>query len=355
MYRLEQKLPLGQDAFKTFVSPLVGSGWEKLAKTGPIDSLGASIRRSLLERCPMQQVHGSSHTPSTSSQKSTKRKTHPTSSQTPSTSSQKSKKRKTHPTSSQTPSTSSQKTIPSRTTSISTSSPITPPTLQQVYSLKGFGVSGASNTYQANQGPHEHQCLRPATPETAQATDAYNVAVISQDISCDHDLGTSAQAGDKRPQHLCGVGNLPLAASSGAADGGSCGGAMNNPARQDQDVEGAPRNAHYVTNQRATEESGDMALPAGIETTLKTGESKGVQGEGKILCYRSRTKLIGMYQFRRSYAFQPQRGRLGELRRSSLHTSALRARPRPLYASAIRIRSSLGRGRCIIGRLGHVK
>lgn len=133
-------MPLGH-AFETFVSPLSCS-WEKLAKTETIGSLGASIRRSLLERCPIQQVHDSSRAPSTSSQKSTKRKIHPTSSQA-----QNFKKQEKHPTNT---------TVPSR----SASSLITPRILQQVYSSEGFGICDTSNTYQVNRSPREQQHLR---------------------------------------------------------------------------------------------------------------------------------------------------------------------------------------------------
>jgi len=312
-------LPLGDEAFATFVSLLVGSGWEELAKKPPVTSLGASIRRSLLERCLMRQIHSSSQAPSLSSQKSTKRTAHPP--RLPRRPSQKSKKQKTHPANSR---------VRSRTTSSSTSSPATPRRLEQVYRIESFGVS--ASTYQANQH------LGPGTP-AVQAKDAEDVAVHPQDMSCDHDSSTSTPASDEHALHLCSGGHSPLAASTGAANWGSFGRAMNDLGRQDQGVEGAPRSAHHITNQRATE-GGDMALQNGTETTAKTGESNGVQCEGKILCYRSRTRLIGMSQSRRSYAFQPQRRRLGELRRLYFHTNALPARA--LYAGAIRIRASLG-------------
>ncbi|CZS94275.1 hypothetical protein WAI453_013128 [Rhynchosporium graminicola] len=55
---LEQKLPLGDAAFEEFVFPLVGD-WEKCAETEGIVNLGASIRRSLFERCPVQRAQSS--------------------------------------------------------------------------------------------------------------------------------------------------------------------------------------------------------------------------------------------------------------------------------------------------------
>jgi len=252
-------LPLGDEAFATFVSLLVGSGWEELAKKPPVTSLGASIRRSLLERCLMRQIHSSSQAPSLSSQKSTKRTAHPP--RLPRRPSQKSKKQKTHPANSR---------VRSRTTSSSTSSPATPRRLEQVYRIESFGVS--ASTYQANQH------LGPGTP-AVQAKDAEDVAVHPQDMSCDHDSSTSTPASDEHALHLCSGGHSPLAASTGAANWGSFGRAMNDLGRQDQGVEGAPRSAHHITNQRATE-GGDMALQNGTETTAKTGESNGVQCEG---------------------------------------------------------------------------
>jgi len=36
------------------------------------------------------------------------------------------------------------------------------------------------------------------------------------------------------------------------------------------------RNAHYIANQRAMEESGDMALPARTETVSQTDKDEGV-------------------------------------------------------------------------------
>ncbi|PVH69142.1 hypothetical protein DL98DRAFT_578494 [Cadophora sp. DSE1049] len=117
---LECKLPLDDEAFEKFVSPLLG-GWEECAMMEPIVSLGARIRRSLLEKCPEQ---GSPQEGSISSHESEKRKAQPS----PQSPSQKSKQRRKHPPNAM---------VWSIPTPISTAPPTTPHISEQVYHSEG--------------------------------------------------------------------------------------------------------------------------------------------------------------------------------------------------------------------------
>ncbi|XMA13632.1 hypothetical protein WAI453_006423 [Rhynchosporium graminicola] len=243
-----QKLPLGNDAFQEFVSPLAGD-WEKCAEMESMANLGASIRQSLLERCLIQRAQSSPRAATIVSPKATKRKMRGPSPQ--------SKKQKNRP---------ANGTVRSKTTSLSTNLPTTPRIFEGVYYLEVFRVSNAIVTSQPKKS------LDPA--ETAQETYVNEIAIQSHDESSDQDPGSSIQLSNERSLHLCGEENLHLAAITDAVDWGTVG---HSPSRQHQDIGEVPRSTQYTTNQRVTQESGDTALPNRTEKQTKARNTSEVQ------------------------------------------------------------------------------
>ena len=280
-FSLEKRLPLKDDAFKTATQHF-GPLKEHAEKLDSDRKVAEQLRKKTLApylflKEQISTTNSQTTTDSSGctihynegdcgitipSRKGTKRKANPS---LPPPRARKSKKQQRHP---------ANATVRSRSTSISTNPPTTPCRWEHVYHLEG------SNKHLDS-------------PETAQVAQVDGVAVPPQDVSFDHDPGSTTQLSAERILHVCGGSggrNLPLAAVTGADDWGAVENAIIGPGRPHQDS----RTAQYVTNQGWTEESGEMALPDRTEKTPKTGNSNEVQYDGKILCYRSRTILTAL-------------------------------------------------------------